>query len=257
MEHLSDRIVVVHGTDGVSRITLDKQDRMNALDPPAVDSLVVALDECDNEPSTQVVILTGAEGAFCAGGDITSFKVAGGTVRHRPRVRGGGFIDAFLAMEKPLIARVDGVAIGLGLTIALLADFVIASDNSRFGDRHVNLGVVAGDGVALILPLLVGPQRAKELLMTGRIIGAEEAARIGMILESVPRDKLDDVVNDLVHRLIEQPPYAARATKVAINRLIKTSSRDVIDVAMAYEEISLSLPDHGEAVKKWMSSKKG
>lgn len=256
MEELSDRIVVVHGTDGVSRITLDKPDRLNALDPPAVDFLMESLYECDAEPSTEVVVLTGAEGAFCAGGDITSFRVAGGTKRHRPRVRGGAFIDAFLAMEKPVIARVDGVAIGLGLTIALLADFTIASENSRFGDRHVNLGVVAGDGVALILPLLVGPQRAKELLMTGRIIDAEEAARIGMILESVPREKLDDVVNDLVQRLVAQPSYASRATKVALNRAIKSSSRDVIDVAMAYEEISLSLPEHGEAVKKWMSGKK-
>jgi len=248
----SDRIRVSHGRDGVSRITLDFPERKNALDPVAVLALTNALGECDNEESTRVIIIAGAGGAFCAGGDIGSFGTISDT---RVRRRGARLVDALLGVEKPLIARVEGAAVGLGLTIALLADFTVAADNAKFGDPHVGLGAVAGDGVAIILPLLVGPQRAKDLLMTGRIIDAAEAYRIGMILSSVPLDRLDREVESLAQRLIEQPPYAMRATKVALNRTIKSAARDVLDLALAYEEFSRTLPDHAEAVKAWKTKR--
>jgi enoyl-CoA hydratase len=166
-------------------------------------------------------------------------------------------VDALLAVEKPLIAKVNGAAVGLGLTIAMLADCTIAADSATFGDPHVGLGAVAGDGVALILPLLTGPQRAKELLMTGRMIGAEEAVRIGMIIRSVPLRQLDAEVDELAQQLVAQPPYAVRATKVAMNRVIKSAARDVLDIALAYEEISRTLPEHAEAVEAWRSKRRG
>ncbi len=248
---MSDRIVVDHGGDGVSRITLHAPDRRNALDALSVVALTKAFQACDDEDSTRVVVITGSEGAFCAGGDIGTF---GSKADTRVRRRGARLVDAILSTEKPIIARVNGAAVGLGLTIALLADFTIASDNSKFGDTHVNLGAVAGDGVALILPMLIGPQRAKELLLTGRIIDAHEAARIGMILKVVTAEELDSEVGALAASLKNQPPYATRATKVAINQLIKTASRDVLDLALAYEEVSRALPEHHEAVEAWRLS---
>jgi enoyl-CoA hydratase len=248
---MSERILVDHGTDGVSQITLHAPERRNALDASSVIALTMAFQACDDEESTRVIVITGSPGAFCAGGDIGTF---GSKADTRVRRRGARLVDAILSTEKPIIARVSGAAVGLGLTIALLADFTIASDNSKFGDTHVNLGAVAGDGVALILPMLVGPQRAKELLLTGRIIDAHEAARIGMILGVVSADELDNEVEKLASALKSQPPYATRATKAAINQVIKTASRDVLDLALAYEEVSRSLPEHDEAVEAWRAS---
>jgi enoyl-CoA hydratase len=248
---MSERILINHGDDGVSRITLHAPEKRNALDALSVVALMEALQECDEEESTSVVVITGADGAFCAGGDIATFGTKADT---RVRRRGARLVDAFLAMEKPLVARVNGAAVGLGLTIALLADFTIAPENAKFGDTHVNLGAVAGDGVALILPMLIGPQRAKELLLTGRIIDAHEAAQIGMILKVVTAKELDGAVDDLVSRLKSQPPYATRATKVAINQVIKSASRDVLDLALAYEEVSRSLPEHDQALEAWRAS---
>jgi enoyl-CoA hydratase len=249
---MTERILVDHGNDGVSRITLHAPERRNALDASSVVALTTAFEVCDDEESTRVIVITGSPGAFCAGGDIGTF---GSKADTRVRRRGARLVDAILSTEKPIIARVNGAAVGLGLTIALLADFTIASDNSKFGDTHVNLGAVAGDGVALILPMLVGPQRAKELLLTGRIIDAHEAARIGMILNVVSAEELDHEVEKLASSLNSQPPYATRATKAAINQVIKTASRDVLDLALAYEEVSRSLPEHDEAIEAWRASR--
>jgi enoyl-CoA hydratase len=248
---MSERILIDHGGDGVSRITLHAPEKRNALDAASIVALTQAFQACDEEESTRVIIITGSPGAFCAGGDIGTF---GSKADTRVRRRGARLVDSILATEKPIIARVNGAAVGLGLTIALLADITIASDNSKFGDTHVNLGAVAGDGVALILPLLIGPQRAKELLLTGRIIDAHEAARIGMIFNVVTVEELDGEVEKLATSLKRQPPYATRATKAAINQLIKTASRDVLDLALAYEEVSRSLPEHDEAVDAWRKS---
>jgi enoyl-CoA hydratase len=248
---MSERVLIDHGDDGVSRITLHEPERRNALDAASIESLTRAFQACDDEESTRVIVISGSPGAFSAGGDIGTF---GSKADTRVRRRGARLVDAILSTEKPIIARVNGAAVGLGLTIALLADFTIASDNSKFGDTHVNLGAVAGDGVALVLPLLVGPQRAKELLLTGRIIDAHEAARIGMILNVVTADDLDGEVEKLATALKNQPPFATRATKAAINQLLKTASRDVLDLALAYEEVSRSLPEHDEAVEAWRRS---
>jgi enoyl-CoA hydratase len=248
---MSERILVDHRSDGVSSITLHAPERRNALDASSVVALTAAFQDCDDEESTRVIVITGSPGAFCAGGDIGTF---GSKADTRVRRRGARLVDAILSTEKPIIARVNGAAVGLGLTIALLADFTIASDNSKFGDTHVNLGAVAGDGVALILPMLVGPQRAKEMLLTGRIIDAHEAVRTGMILNAVSAEDLDDEVERLVTALKNQPPYATRATKAAINQVIKTASRDVLDLALAYEEVSRSLPEHDEAIEAWRKS---
>jgi len=249
---MSERILIDHGDDGVSRITLHAPERRNALDAASVIALTMALQACDDEETTRVIVITGSPGAFSAGGDIGTFGTKADT---RVRRRGARLVDAILATEKPIIARVDGAAVGLGLTIALLCDFTIASDNSKFGDTHVNLGAVAGDGVALILPMLIGPQRAKELLLTGRIIDAQEAARIGMILKVVTPEELDEEVSKLAAALKSQPPYATRATKAAVNQVIKSASRDVLDLALAYEEVSRSLPEHDEALEAWRSAR--
>jgi enoyl-CoA hydratase len=156
-----------------------------------------------------------------------------------------------LEIEKPIIAMVNGPAIGFGLTIALMCDLVVAADDALLGDPHVNLGVVAGDGAITVLPFLIGPHRAKELLMTGRNITGETAAEMGMINCSVPGPKLKDVTLSLAEELAQKPTYAVRATKLVVNRFVRWMVGQTLDVALAYEEISRSLPEYAEAVERW------
>jgi enoyl-CoA hydratase len=156
-----------------------------------------------------------------------------------------------------VIAQVNGVAVGLGATIALLSDIVLMADDAKIGDRHVNVGLVAGDGGAVIWPLLVGPAQAKLYLMTGRMIPAAEAERIGLIAKAVPVETLAAEVEKLVQELAALPPYAVQATKSAVNRAVAANAGTVLDVALAYEHLAMHTADHQEALAAWAEKRQG
>ena len=138
-------------------------------------------------------------------------------------------MGAFMAVETPIIAMVNGPAAGLGATIALYCDIVLMADEAMIGDRHVNVGLVAGDGGAVMWPLLVGPLRAKEMLMTGRMLTGTEAASMGLVNRSVPLERLRDVTMALANEIAAQPPYAARATKASVNRYVSWMNNLVLE----------------------------
>jgi enoyl-CoA hydratase len=248
---MSDKILVEHD-DRVTTITFNRPDQLNALDPDMVEELQVILREVDGESSTAAVVITGAGRAFTAGGDVRSF----GT-RPDPRVnrRGWHLVQRMLEVEKPMVAMVNGPAIGLGMTIALLCDCVVMAADATIGDPHVNLGLVAGDGAALVLPLLIGPHRAKELLLTGQRITGSEAAAMGMINRAVPAESLAESAYGLARTLAGQPSYAARATKMVVNRYVRWMANEVLDVSLAFEAISRQLPEHPAAVKAWTQAR--
>ena len=240
--------ILVEHVDSVSTITFNRPAQLNALDPDMVEEFQSIVRRVDLEPSTRAIVLTGAGRAFTAGGDVRSFGS-----KHDPRVnrRGWHLVHRMLEIEKPIVAMVNGPAIGLGLTIALLCDSVVMADDATIGDPHVNLGLVAGDGAAVVLPLLVGPHRAKELLLTGKRITGVEAAALGMINRSVPADQLASAAYDLAREYAAQPTYAARATKMAVNRYLRWMVEQTLDVSLAYEAISRELPEYPEAVEAW------
>jgi len=245
---VTEPIVTLYTEDVLSIITLNRPERLNSFDGEMVVALDEALIEADADPTTDAIVVTGAGRAFSAGGDIRSF---GQNPDRRVNRRGWHLVHSMLRVEKPSVAMVNGAAVGLGLTVALLCDLTIAADDAKLGDTHVNLGLVAGDGAALTLPLLLGPQRAKELLLTGRLVTGAEAAEMGMVLRSVPGDALCDEAYALARELAGQPSYAVRATKMVVNRYVRWMSHQVLDVALAYEEISKSKPEHAEAVAQW------
>ena len=240
--------ILVEHVDTVSTITFNRPDQLNALDPDMVEEFQSIVRRVDLEPSTRAIVLTGAGRAFTAGGDVRSFGS-----KHDPRVnrRGWHLVHRMLEIEKPIVAMVNGPAIGLGLTIALLCDSVVMADDATIGDPHVNLGLVAGDGAAVVLPLLVGPHRAKELLLTGKLITGVDAAAMGMINRSVPADELASAAYGLAREYAAQPTYAARATKMAVNRYLRWMVEQTLDVSLAYEAISRELPEYPEAVEAW------
>ena len=153
--------------------------------------------ECD------VVILTGAGEVFSAGGDIPMMqrRIDDPELFNRKNLEMKQMIFGLLDLEKPIIARINGDCIGLGATLALMCDIMIAVDTARFGDPHVRMGYVAGDGGAVIWPQLIGYARAKEYLLTGDMLDAKEAERIGLINYAVPRDQLDAKVNAFADKL--------------------------------------------------------
>jgi enoyl-CoA hydratase len=240
--------ILVEHVDTVSTITFNRPAQLNALDPDMVEEFQSIVRRVDLEPSTRAIVLTGAGRAFTAGGDVRSFGS-----KHDPRVnrRGWHLVHRMLEIEKPIVAMVNGPAIGLGLTIALLCDCVVMADDATIGDPHVNLGLVAGDGAAVVLPLLIGPHRAKELLLTGKRITGVDAAAMGLINRSVPAADLTAAAYGLAREFAAQPTYAARATKMAVNRYLRWMVEQTLDVSLAYEAISRELPEYPEAVEAW------
>ncbi|WP_256839865.1 enoyl-CoA hydratase/isomerase family protein [Ornithinimicrobium faecis] len=249
-------LLTTEGTTSV--VTLNRPERLNAIDPPTHALLKQRLIDADLDPDTRVIVLTGAGRAFCAGGDVKGMEgetdFGGGD---RVLSMGRDLIDAIIRLEKPVISMVNGVAVGLGATIALMTDIVYLSDDARIGDRHVNVGLVAGDGGAAIWPLLVGPSRAKEFLMTGRLIGAEEAASIGLVSRAVPAEELREQVFALADELAALPPYAVRATKASINKTLQLTAAQVLDLSLAYEHLSMKTDDHQEAVRAFTEKRQG
>ncbi|OYO24692.1 enoyl-CoA hydratase [Enemella dayhoffiae] len=251
--------VLLENREGVSWITINRPDSMNALDPATHEKLRGALQAADVDPDTRAIVLTGAgHKAFCAGGDVkgmvgeTSFGGA-----DRVLSVGRDLIDILTRLEKPIIAAVNGVAVGLGATIALMCDITYLADTARIGDRHVNVGLVAGDGGAAIWPMLIGPSRAKEFLMTGRLMPAEEAERIGLVSRSVPAAELLDTVAALAGELAALPPYAVRATKLSINKMMQLQVAQLMDLSLAYEHLSMKSADHQEALQAFLEKRPG
>lgn len=256
----SEASVVLSTRGSVSVVTLNRPDRLNAIDLETHLLLEKTLREADADPETRVIVITGSGRAFCAGGDVkrmegrSSFGVDHQATVHSP---GRHLVDTMGKVEKPMIAMVNGYAVGLGATIALLTDVTIMAEEARIGDRHVNVGLVAGDGGALIWPLLIGTSRAKEFLMTGRMIDGAQAAQMGLVSRAVPLPELEDTVFELAQELADLPPYAVRATKASVNRIVNLVSSVVLETSLAYEHLSMKTADHQEALRARQEKRAG
>ena len=240
-------------------MTLNRPEKLNAVNGAMHEEITKGLREVARDADSSVIVLTGAGRAFCAGGDVSTMDSAEGFDSSRAdpdAVSGEGLVDALIRIDKPVIAMVNGAAVGLGATIALLCDVVVAANDAMFADRHVNVGLVAGDGGAVIWPLLIGPARAKEFLMTGDAVSGVEAERIGLINHAVPREQLVDYTMQLADRLAALPQFAVRATKVAVNRIVRLAAYNVLDISGALESISMKREDHREAARAFVASRK-
>lgn len=164
-------------------------------------------------------------------------------------------VFGLLDCEKPVIAKINGHATGLGATIALFCDIIIASDQAKIGDPHVGVGFVAGDGGAVIWPQLIGYARAKEFLLTGDLMGAEKAAQIGLINNAVAPDQLDQVVERLAERLAAGATNAIRWTKMSVNIGLRHLASVMMDASLAYEALSNVSAHHQEAVNAFRAKR--
>jgi enoyl-CoA hydratase len=161
-----------------------------------------------------------------------------------------------LDCPKPFIARINGHAMGLGATMALLCDFTIAAEESRIADPHVKAGFVAGDGGSLLWPQLIGYARAREYLLLGDSLTGREAADIGLITRAVALENLDSAVDEFVQRVLALPPRALQWTKLSVNLGLKQMASTMMDATMAYEGLSNITADHQEAVSAFREKRK-
>jgi enoyl-CoA hydratase len=232
-------------------LTLNRPDKYNATDAQMHEELSTIFTDVARDTQSDVVILTGAGKAFCAGGDtVWMQKMIDDQAHWRKTVtEAKRIVFGLLDLEKPIIAKVNGAAAGLGATIALYCDVIFASDRAKIGDPHVSVGFVAGDGGSAIWPQLIGFARAKELLMTGDLISAKQAAEIGLINHCVPHDELDSRVQAFAEKLAVGPTRAIQWTKMAVNATLRQIVSANLDMSLALEGLSNQSADHQEGVK--------
>ena len=234
----------------VLEITMNRPDKLNAVDEVMHAELARVFVEASNDSNCDIVVLTGAGRAFSAGGDIDWMQrmIDDPASFEKTAREGKQIVFSLLDCEKPVIAKINGHATGLGATIALFCDVIFASDKAKIGDPHVCVGFVAGDGGAVIWPHLIGYARAKEFLMTGDLMTAEEAAKIGLINHAVPAADLDARVVEFADRLAAGATKAIRWSKMSTNIGLKQLAHSIMDASLAYEAMSNVSADHQEAV---------
>ncbi len=238
-------------------VTIDGNGPMNPVDDDLHRELARVFPELQRDPDSDVIVLTGAGRAFCAGGDMTWFQeMIDQPEKFRAIVPDAKrIIFGLLELEKPIVCRMNGAAAGLGASIALLCDIIVADETARIGDPHVSMGLVAGDGGAIIWPQLIGYARAKELLMTGALISARDAADMGLINHAVTADELDAKTDEIVDKLANGAKWAIRWTKTAVNLPLRELATKITDAAVAYEILTNMHPDHQEAVTAFLEKR--
>ena len=230
---------------------------MNAVDFALHEELAKVFTDAQADDGSDLIVLTGAGRAFCAGGDMDWFQEM---IDDPAKFRGitpdaKRIVNGLLEMEKPIVCRLNGAAAGLGASIALLCDVIVADERASIGDPHVKVGLVAGDGGAVIWPQLIGFARAKEMLLTGDMVRAADAAAMGLINYAVPSDELDAKVDELVAKIIANPRWAVRWTKTAVNLVLRDIANKVMDAAIAYEITSNTTRDRQEAVAAFVEKR--
>lgn len=234
----------------VLTIMLNRPEKLNAIDGVLHEELSRVFDELNRDREVDVAVLTGAGRAFCAGGDAdwldTLIQDPLGWERLSEETR--RTINGILECRQPVIAKLNGVAAGLGATIALFCDVLFASDKARIGDPHVKIGLVAGDGGTAIWPQLIGFARARQYLYTGEFITAQQAADMGLINQCVPQEELDTVVDGFADQLAGGAVRAIQWTKQAVNAPLRELVASNLELSLSLEAKSNLTHDHQEGI---------
>ena len=241
---------------GIATVTMNRPEILNATNSLMYEELTTIWADLNRDPRAKVIVLTGAGRAFSAGGDLRAAKERDFNPFRREMFRSGRrLVLNILDVEAPIIAAVNGDAVGLGATLALLCDIVFAQKSARIGEPHVRVGAVSGDGGVIIWPLLCGPARAKQYLMTGDLLDATEAERIGLINAVVEDGTAYDEAVNFARRLLELPPLAVRWTKHTINNVVRAQVQEGLDAAIALKALTLLTDDHYEGVSAFIESR--
>ena len=238
--------------DRIATITLNRPDKLNAFTGPMIDRWAWALNEAQQDPEVNVVVVTGAGRAFCAGGDVgrmgegepTALDHKNQLWEHIHRIP-----KTLDRMDKPVIAMVNGLAVGAGMGMTLMCDIRIASEEAKFSTGYVKVGLVPGDGDTFFLPRLVGIAKALELLWTADFVEAREAERLGIVNRVVPAAQLRDETYALARRIAEGPQIAIRLIKRVAYQSLKLDLQTHLDLVSSHMVIARETEDHREGVR--------
>jgi 2-(1,2-epoxy-1,2-dihydrophenyl)acetyl-CoA isomerase len=247
---LGYQTLLVERAGAFATITLNRPEARNAIDLPMRQDLVAALDEVEADEAVRVLILTGAGGHFCAGGDVKSMRAQRLTAAEgRARVEMlNRMVLRLVDFPRPTIAMVDGHAVGAGTNLALCCDLVVASDRARFGELFNKIGLAPDGGGTWLLSRLVGLARAQELIFTGEVFDAAEAARIGLVNRVVPVADLAKVTRALAETIAAGPPNVVRLAKHMVNRAATTDLAAALDLEAYSQGLSIAADDHQEGI---------
>lgn len=219
--------------------------------------MVGALDELEADPAARVVIVTGAGGHFCAGGDLRSMREKRlSAAEGRARVESlNRMVKRLVEFPRPTIAMVDGVAVGAGANLALCCDLIVASDRAQFGELFWKVGLIPDGGGTWLLPRAVGLARAKELMFTADLIGAAEALRIGLVNRVVPAAELAATTRALAERIAAGPPAVLAMVKQLVNRAAASDLASALDLEAFAQGQALAGPDHQEGLQAFFDKR--
>jgi enoyl-CoA hydratase/carnithine racemase len=241
-------------TEGRAEVVLDRPEVLNAFDSAMIDELNDALESAHDDDEVYVILLTGAGRGFCSGADVSS--MGGERDRTDSTVRlfkVQNVVRKLLHGEKPTVGAINGPALGAGCDFALACDLRVVGTEAYLREQFVNIGLVPGDGGAWLLPRLVGEAKAKELVMTGRDVGPDEAVDLGLAVEAVPTDEVLDRGRDLANTLRDKPAVAMRETKALFDST--ATYDDYAQAAIEGQRAARDDPEHTEAVSALRESR--
>lgn len=260
--------IIFSTEDGVATITLNRPEVMNALTMTTYNEMLDALRRVDSDPDIRVLVFTGAGRAFCSGEDVRQYMGAANAEEIRKQIREihlkarnyrVGPISlvppALMAIDKPVIAAVNGAAVGWGCDLALMCDIRVASEKAKFGELFVLRGLIPDLGGLYFLPMLVGLEKAYELLFTGDIVDAQEALRIGLVSRVVPHDDLLPVTLTLAKRIASGPPLAIQMSKAGVRRALQLNLPALMEYHAAALEILFETEDHREGAAAFLEKR--
>ncbi|MGW1690259.1 enoyl-CoA hydratase/isomerase family protein [Streptomyces sp. NPDC002399] len=249
--------LVLHATDnGVSWITLNRPEAMNAVTWDQRERVIALLAEASADPAVRAVVLTATGRGFCAGADLRGAPATGarvpGDVARTIRLGAQRLIAAVLDCEKPVIAAVNGTAAGIGAHLAFACDLVLAAESAKFIEVFVRRGLVPDGGGAYLLPRLIGPQRAKELMFFGDSLPAAAAERLGLVNRVVPDEELAATARAWAQRLAEGPTRAIALTKQLVNASLDSDRATAFAAEANAQEINMTTQDANEGVASFV-----
>ncbi|HIE17248.1 MAG TPA: crotonase [Dehalococcoidia bacterium] len=248
--------IIYEKKDNVAWITLNRPDKLNAQNQALLSEVTAALEQAKDDDEVHVIVITGAgDRAFSAGADISMFMdwtPISVTSWTKATKRPYTFVRE---VPKPVIAMVNGLALGGGCELAMGCDIVIASENARFGQPEINVGVIPGGAGTQVLPRLVGEKKAKEMILTGDPISAEEAYRLGLVNKVVPADKLREAVDEVIKKLKTKSPAILRFAKLAVNKSLETPLSVGVDCEADLFALCFGTQDQKEGAKAFLEKR--
>ena len=243
--------VTVERAEAIATITLNRPQARNALDLVMRRELLAALDEVEGDEGARVLVVTGAGGHFCSGGDVKSMRERRQTAAEgRARVEMlNRLVLRLVDFPRPTIAMVDGYAVGAGCNLALCCDLIVASDRAKFGELFWKIGLVPDGGGTWLLSRAVGLARAKELIFTADVIDAAEAARIGLVSRVVPAAELAVATQALAEKIAAGPPGVLKMAKHMVNRAASGDLAAALDLEAFSQGLAIASEDHQEGLR--------